>query len=224
MSMHPPRLTPLLLCLALLPAPAAPSRGAVSSWNVKMTLEVSGDYRMESTGVKVEGAYSFAFRWTGTMEKDDEDYLLVHDRCDLTKWKIEETAGAEGTIRALTTADFPEKPALKVNYILRLEDGLHVDFAVEGFFVPRAITSECFELILPATHGNIAHFGGLNYDLFVKTGSNKVIMDENAVLRGSEEKTFDWTWKRQAWIQRQERAVLQVNAHQAKVKIEIFPR
>ena len=214
----------LVLCLALPPSPAAPSGGAVSSWNVIMTLEVRGDYRAEGIGFKVVGAYDFAFRWTGTLEKDDEDYLLVHNRCDLTQWKIEENANVKGTARTLSTADFPGKPALNVNYILKLEDGLHVDFAVAGFLVPQTIAAHAFELIFPATHGNIAHFGGLNYDLFVQNGSNKVVIDEKAVLRGSADKAFDWTWKRQGWILSQDLAVLQANAHQAKAKIEITPR
>jgi len=189
-----------------------------------MTLEVSGEYKMEGTGVRAEGVYSFAFLWTGTMEKDDEDYLLVHGRCDLTKWKIEEKAGREGVLRILTTADFPEKPALKVNYILRLEGGLHVDFAVEGFSVPQSAASESFELIFPASYENTARFGGINYDLFVKKGSNKIILDEKDVRRGAAMRSFDWTWKRQTWIQGQEQIVLQAQAHQTKVKVEITAR
>ena len=223
-NVRPLRLTPLLLCLVLQLSPATPGRDAASSWDVKMTIEVRGDYRIEAPGVKVAGTYVFVVRWTGTMEKDDEDYLLVHNSCDLTKWEIEEKADAEGALRVLTTGDFPDKPALKVNYILKLEDGLHVDFAVEGFDVPRAIATEGFELIFPATKENIARFGGLNYGLFVKTGSNKIVMDESAILRGSADKTFDWTWKHQAWVQKQERTIFQSNAHQAKVKIEITLR
>ena len=221
---RPLRLTPLLFCLVLQLSPATPGRDATSSWDVKMIIEVRGDYRMETPGVKVAGTYAFVVRWTGTMEKDDEDYLLVHNSSDLTKWEIEEKADAEGALRILTTGDFPDKPALKVNYILKLEDGLHVDFAVEGFDVPRTIATEGFELIFPATNENIAHFGGLNYDLFVKNGSNKVVMDENAIHRGPAEKTFGWTWKHQAWVQKQERTIFQANAHQAKVKIEIALR
>jgi len=219
-----PWLTPLLLCLVLLPAPATPGRGAASSWEVKMTLEVSGEYKMEGTGVRAEGVYSFAFLWTGTMEKDDEDYLLVHGRCDLTKWKIEEKAGQEGSLCTLTAADFPEKPVLKVNYILRLEGGLHVDFAVQGFSVPQTPAPDSFELVLPASYENTARFGGINYDLFVKKGSNKIILDEKDVRRGAALRFFDWTWKRQTWIQGQERTVLQAQAHQAKVKVEITAR
>lgn len=189
-----------------------------------MTVEVRGDYRMETPGVKVSGTYAFVFCWTGTMGKDDEDYLLVHNDCDLTTWEIEEKADAEGALRVLTTRGFPDKPALKVNYILKLEDGLHVDFAIEGFAVPRTIAAEGFELIFPATKGNIARFGYLNYDLFVRTGSNNLVMDEKAILRGPAEKTFDWTWKHQAWVQKQERTIFQANAHKTKVKIEITPR
>lgn len=214
----------VLPCLIFPPAPAAPARGAATSWTVKIILEAAGDYRLEAPGVKAAGTYALSFRWTGTMARDDEDYLLVHDSCDLTKWEIEETAGEEGTHRILTTDDIADKPALKVNYILKLEDGLHVDFAVEGFPVPRAISSDAFELLLPASAGNIARFGGLDYDLFVKTGSNKIILDEKAVQRGPAEKTFDWTWKHQAWIQKPQRTVFQASGHRAKAKIEITPR
>ena len=221
---RPLRLTPFILCLVVLPPPAPPGRGAASSWDVKMTVEVRGDYQFEAPGVKVAGTYAFVFRWTGTMGKDDEDYLLVHNGSDLTAWEIEEKADAEGAQHVLTTKDFPDKPALKVNYILRQEDGLHVDFAIEGFTVPRTIAADGFELIFPAAKGNTARFGDLNYDLFVKTGSNNLVMDEKAVLRGSAEKTFDWTWKHQTWVQKQERTIFQAGAHQAKVNIGIISR
>ncbi len=188
-----------------------------------MTVEVRGEYKMESSEAKVAGTYSFTFRWSGTMEKDDEDYLLVHNKCDLTKWEVEEKADARGFLRVLTADNYPAKPELRVNYILKMEDGLHVDFAVEGFEVPQNPSPDTFYLCLPASEENAARSGGIAYNIFVKTGSNKVIMDENRILLGPAEKTFAWTWKHQTWIQKQELMIFESSSHEAKVKMEIMP-
>jgi hypothetical protein len=104
-----------------------------------------------------------------------------------------------------------------------MEDGLHVDFAVEGFEVPQNPSSDIFDLCLPASEENAAHLGGINYNLFVKTGSNKVIMDEGQILHGPAEKTFAWTWKYQTWVQKQELTIFESSSHETKVKMEIMP-
>jgi len=213
----------LFLFLSLSPPSFGKPTDAPLSWKVAMTVEVRGEYKMESREATVTGTYAFTFRWSGTMERDDEDYLLVHNKCDLAKWEVEEKAEARGSISVLTADDYPAKPELRVNYILKMEDGLHVDFAVEGFEVPQNPSSDIFDLCLPASEENAAHIGGINYNLFVKTGSNKVIMDEGQILSGPAEKAFAWTWKYQTWVQKQELMIFESSSHETKVKMKIMP-
>jgi len=222
-----PRICLPLLFLSLVSvalSPAIQPKVAQPSWSVKMTVEVRGEYKVDTRQVKYAGAYAFAFLWTGTMEKDDEDYLLVHNSCTLTKWEIEEKADSAGSLHILTADEFPDRPELKVNYILKMEGGLHFNFAVEGFDVPKNVSSESFYLCFPASQENRAQWAGIDYNLFVKKGSNKIAMDEARIQRGSAEKIFSWTWSHQAWVQKQEQVVFQSNNHEAKVKIEITPR
>lgn len=193
------------------------------SWTVAITLDVRGDYKMDARGIKIDGTFAFVFRWTGTIEKDAEDYLLVHNDCRLTKWEIGEICDSADSLKILSTNEIQDRPALKVNYILKSGDNLVFDFAVEGFEIPKNKAPAAFYLVLPASKENLAHSGGIGYDLFVKSGSNLIIMDANPILRGPSEKTFAWTWKYQTGIQALEGTVFESQTHDVKAKIEITP-
>jgi hypothetical protein len=215
---------PLFIFIGISLSPAGQRKDTPPSWTVGITLDVRGDYKMDARGIKIDGTFAFIFRWTGTIEKDAEDYLLVHNDCRLTNWEIEEKSDSAGSLKTLSTEEIPEKPALKVNYILKSGKNLVFDFAVEGFEIPKSKAPAGFYLVLPASKENLAHFGGIGYDLFVKSGSNMIVMDENPILRGPSEKTFAWTWKYQTGIQTLGGTAFQSQTHEVKAKIEITPR
>lgn len=196
---------------------------AARSWKVRLLLEARGEYRAEERGLRVDGSFQMAFDWSGTLEQSDEDFLLVHGACELKKWEIEERAQASESISILNTKDIPEKPDLKVDYILREKDFLTISFAVEGFEVPKNASAEGFYLVLPASAENSRQPGGINYNLFVKTGSNKVVLEEKRIFAGPAESDFGWTWKFQSWVQKQDQVVFQASSHEAKVKVVITP-
>jgi hypothetical protein len=193
------------------------------SWDIKMSLDVRGEYRIDTREAKYTGTYAFAFDWTGTMEKDDEDYLLVHKGCDLTRWEMVEKAVFADSVSVLVTREIPDKPGLKVNYILKKAGNLHFDFVVEGFEVPENVSSESFAVVFPASEENAGFPGEVNYDSFIQTGSNRVAISEKEILHGPVEQAFSWTWKYTTWIQKPESMVYQSNSHDAKVRIMITP-
>jgi hypothetical protein len=190
-------------------------------WEMKITVDGRGEYeaRLDARATRCSGSFAFTFVWSGTLRKDDQDYLLVHNACDLTSWRIEERDTADEAITTLTTADIGDKPELKVNYVLRKEDGLHIALEVAGFDVPKLAGVDAFPLVLPVSAERGAAFGGRKYDLFVKSGSNKVVIDEDRLERGPVDKTFAWTWKNQGWVQKQDGNVFQSSSHEARVRV-----
>ena len=99
----------------------------------------------------------------------------------MTRWDIEEKLLSGESVKILER-DIADKPELKVNYILKEEGGLCFDFIIRGFDVPRSLTSESFYLNLPASEENADQPGGIDYDDYVKTGSNRIVVEESKIL------------------------------------------
>ncbi|MBM3294501.1 MAG: hypothetical protein FJY82_08235 [Candidatus Aminicenantes bacterium] len=195
-----------------------------SSWDIALAVSARGEYGLESGPLRVDGRYAFTVSWRGIIHTDDEDYLLLHGETKVVDWSAEERAAGLDLVTVLTTGDFPDRPELKVNYVLRMADGLRVDFIVRGFDVPLSVPEDAFYLHFPASAENEELLGGLKYNLSLAFGSNAVVLDEPAGGRESSEKTFRWTWKRRNWVQRQDRTVLQSSAHSAEVRVSVTPR
>jgi hypothetical protein len=210
---------------AALAWPQQPKPADPPWWDVKMIVEGRGDYAVRTDNVtfRYSGSFAFTFAWSGTLQKDDEDYLLVHKTCQLTDWRIEERGTFNEAVTTLTTADIGDKPELKVGYILKKDGNLHIAFEVAGFDVPKLAGSDAFPLVLPVSAEGGGAAGGRKYDLFVKSGSNKVVLNEKALARGPEEKTFAWTWKNQGWAQKRDENVFQSSSHEARVRIVVTP-
>jgi hypothetical protein len=202
---------------------AAPAEGP-TSWDVRLTVTARGEYGLEGRDVRVGGRYEFTIVWSGALHVDDEDYLLVHGGTTVMNWTAEERSLSSERVDVLTTTDFPDKPDLRVNYILKMEDGLHVDFIVHGFDVPLGDAGDTFYLHLPASAENAENPGGLKYGLSLVSGSNAVTLDEKKIHRGPAEETFRWSWRRRGWIQRQEQTILEANRHDVEVRVVIIPK
>jgi hypothetical protein len=192
-------------------------------WEIKMTISAKGEYKQDAREAQYSGIYVFTIAWTGAMEVDQDDYLLYHTSSELVQWEAQERAAYPQEIKALTTQDFPDKPELKVNYILKKGDGLYLDFFVRGFDVPLNSATEHFYLDLPTSEENTFATSGGSYNPHVKTGSNKIFLDEKQIYRSPLEKSFAWTWKNQGWLQETEKKIFQSNSHSVQAKIIITP-
>ena len=217
---------PPAISVSLPLASTAPAQKAEQPWwEMKITVEGQGEYeaRLDSRLARYSGSFAFTFVWSGTLRKDDQDYLLVHNTCDLTAWRIEERGSADDAITTLTAADIGDKPELKVNYVLRKEDGLHIALEVAGFDVPKLAGADAFPLVLPASAERGSAAGSRKYELSVKSGSNKMVIDEERLARGPVDQAFAWTWKNQGWVQKQDGNVFQSSSHEARVRVVLTP-
>jgi len=187
-----------------------------------MTVSAKGEYALEGR-TRASGRYDLTFVWTGRLESDGEDFLLLHGRTRLERWEAQETMEGPDGIRLLTTGDFDEFPELKVNYFIKLGELLHLDFIIRGFPVPRSVPEDAFYLHLPASAENDERETGLNYDTYIVRGSNVVALDDAAFAKNGVEKSFQWAWRRQTGVQKIDRSVFEMNRHEAKVTIVISP-
>jgi hypothetical protein len=189
-----------------------------------MTITVQGEYRQDAGEVVHSGTYAFTIIWAGAMEKDPDDYILYHNSYELKRWEAEERAAYPEEMRIFTTKDFPDKPELKVNYVLKKDGRLYFDFFINGFEVPLSPAPEHFLVQLPASEENTSGPAGGSYNTHILTGSNKIFLEERQFEKASLEKDFAWIWKFQAWVQQMDKSIFQANSHKVQVKVFIEPR
>jgi hypothetical protein len=215
-----------LLCSRLL-APGIQDAGRHAReplwWDLEVELKTEGEYRTQEEETVYSGDFELTVLWTGTMERDSEDYRLFHGRSEITRWNARETASSPASARTLTSADFGDVPAFNMEYILKKEGRLHFAFFVNGFYVPRNESAEKDFIPLPSTEENQQSFSEVNYRPYVVTGSNRVCLEERDIHDRACHKEFAWTWKHQQWMFKEKRTTLFTVRHQARVHISVTP-
>ena len=215
--------------LALLSLIAATGRTHLATrripiwWDIVLELKAAGEYRLDGGELPRQGRYRFNLRWTGCMESDDHDYLLYRLGCELSGWEAQETSSSPTGGRALTTADFPERPSLDMKYILRQGSRLNLCFSVRGFSIPQGDTDETFELLFPASAEVDNRDSWGVYNEFVVRGSNDIWVEEAEIYANPVARTFDWEWRRQRWALKQKQTVFTSQSHQVEVSLTIIP-
>lgn len=169
------------------------------------------------------GTYRFAIRWIGCLEKDDHDYLLYRINSELCNWEAEETEATSQNVKSLRTTDFREKPRFKLQYIIRKENNLHLDFIVDRLIIPQDEAEDALVLLLPSSEENDQHNLLVNYNACVLKGSNRVFVEERKIYSGPIEKDFTWTWKLNQWLPESQGLVFTSQGHRVKVSLAITP-
>jgi hypothetical protein len=219
------RILRIIPCLALCAAAAANPHGRSlpAKWDIQIIVEAEGRYSLEGGDERHEGSFALRSHWLGLMERDDEDFLLLHKECTLEKWDAEERALRGEALEVLKTSDFGARPELRINYVMGHGQALLVDFAVQGFVVPRAPADEVFPLLLPASAGSGMGAPGRPYDLNIRKGSNRIELPLSAILKGPEVRKYAWTWSDRDWMPGPARNLLATQSHQAVVTVSITP-
>jgi hypothetical protein len=197
-------------------------RPFAEKWDIQITVDCDGQYGLEVGETRIDGRFGFTAHWVGLMERDDEDFLLIHKSVELERWQARESASRPGADLILAR-DFSEKPDLRVNYILKKGPFLEIALAVQGFEVPRRGSPDTFRLALPCSAEDGTSPAGIKYNAYVIEGSNRVFLDESAIVGRTEVKKFSWTWKFRGWIQKQDQTVLTFNTHKAVVTVAVTP-
>ena len=193
-------------------------------WEINLDLKTQGEYRLEGKNSAFTGKYSFSMRWTGCLEREDQDYLLYHFDSRLSRWEAQESSSSPRAAVTLTARDFKEKPFLNLKYILRRDDELFLDFLVDGIAVPQNGSEDGFALLFPSTQENGQRNVDVDYNSCVVGGSNCVSLKEAEIYAGPVTKKYSWTWKHQAWKLKERRTVFTTQSHRAEVSLSLIPR
>lgn len=211
-------------CLPLLGLTNGRRPEGVPWWEACLRLEVRGTYRVEVGGATYDGDFLCRARWIGGLEKDGPDILLYTLGAEIEEWRIRETDVSTASLSTVTEKDFSVQPALRVNYFLRREKGLEVDFVLEGLQVPLHAAPLAFDLLLPSSQEDMQSAAGRDYNAGVLTGSNRVYLDGDDLGARKVEKSFGWSWESRIWSMEQEEIAVFRNRHTAHVTLTVVPR
>lgn len=192
-------------------------------WEIQINLAAEGEYKVEQEDTSYTGNYSFTIVWTGSMETDDEDYIIYHENCELLRWEAREKKTSDSSPQVKSTADFKEKPYFHFNYLFREGKNLSFDFTIDEFPVPQEETSSPLHLLMPSSRSIFVTHLGKSYESSIIKGSNSISIEEKDIYISRVEKEFAWTWKDQKWIPEQKVPTRLTNLHKVVVKVSITP-
>jgi hypothetical protein len=192
-------------------------------WQIKIQADIQGIYQIKERQTLYFGYYCFSSSVRGSMEKDEDDFLLYQEAPKDIKWEAQETAIFPDRLKMLTTAEFIEKPDIKLNYLLKRGDLIYIDLIINGFTVPQNRSIRSLFLELPASKENSQIVSNINYNAFVKNGSNDIKIKKKDIYSKALEKNFKWKWKYQKWQLAQQTNIYFSHSHNVKVNIKIIP-
>jgi len=193
-------------------------------WQIILHLEAEGEYGLESGDRSSTGHYTFALRWRGLMERDEDDYLIYSLEDELQQWTASETTFTADAATRATTTDFRDRPSLAFRYIIRRAGQLHLDFLVTGIVVPQAESEDSFVLLFPSSAENNQRDQQISYNQHVTKGSNRITLEEREMYADRVDRTYSWGWENRSWTLKPNRTVLVRHAHSVIVRLSVVPR
>lgn len=204
-----------------------PSGGEVKSpgewWEIELLIRSEGTYILRKTQDSASGTYRYKIRWTGSMERDEEDFLIYHENWRLLEWDIKEEDVRSGSQNIFTTKDFSAKPEFDFQYFLKRGNHVCVAFQVLGISVPCVDFPEKFKLLMASTREGPAFPKHSEYSAFLERGSNSILLDPKEVGSEQTRKHYRWNWKRQKWHPSKSGMIFFSHEHDVDVEIAIIP-
>ncbi len=210
-----------ILSALLLAPPLSTGRPQVPPWwELRCVLTVRGDYSVTDLDTTFNGEFQYKARWEGTMERDGPDFRLFHDKAEVLAWEIREKTVPEDDPLLMTERETPEKPALRLNFVIRHDPDILFCLTVGGLLIPLASSPEKFDLVLPRTRAPGVETTG--YEDFITKGTNAVAVGEEALAEKKLERSFGWEWKRRQWTVRGRGAVKLAETHKVTVVVTLL--
>lgn len=156
------------------------------------------------------------------MERDQHDFILYHEDSELVHWEPLERKQSADSKKSRATKKFAEEPCFELHYILGRGKDLHFDFLVKGFDIPQLCSAQKTYLHLPASKGNSDNPTKLDYDLYIRKGTNNIAINRDALDQSSAKKEFQWTWQREKWFGTGEDTPYLFHIHDVVVKVSVI--
>ena len=210
----------LMLALAAALSFSRPSPGP-SWWEVSLSLTVKGSYVIEGGDAPLHGEFTCLARWTGTIESDENDFLLYLLKTEVLEWRLAEKSGLPKGESLLLAQETSKAPYLRLNYVLREGSDLRFDYEFSEVSVPLHASPVKAKLEFPRSSGHVALSPGLSYGNGVSRGSNQVVIQGSDLERRSAERTFSWKWQREKSITVESGTFLLTQRHTAEAVVAL---
>ncbi len=195
-------------------------------WELSLLVEVKGSYEIEKRPYPIRGEYILIINWKSSMEKDNGDYLLYKGEEKIIEWKGKETIYNLDNFLSYEKVDLSNypPPQLNVNYLLKKENIINLDFNFSSFLVPYWELESKRRLIMPCSAQNEFLNPHLKYNRNIIKGSNKICFEEKELYAKKKiNKTFTWQWRRTERTFQENELIVFLNFHTVNVKLEINP-
>jgi len=211
----------LALALAAALSFSRPSPGPLW-WEVSLSVTVKGSYIIEGAGAPVSGEFTCRARWAGTLELDENDFLLYHLKTEVLEWRLAEKAGLPKGETLLLVQETSEAPHLRLNYVLREGSDLKFDYEFAEVSIPLHASPVKANLEFPRSSGHVALSPGSAYESRVSRGSNRIVIPGSDLERRAAERTFSWKWQREKRITGDPGTILLIQRHAAEAIVAII--
>ncbi len=184
-------------------------------------MTVKGGYVIEGGETILRGEFTCRARWSGTIELDEKDFLLYHLKTEVLEWKLAEKTLLPGGESLVVAPEDSEKPALRLNYVLRDGPDLRFDYEFVEVPIPLHASPLRVALELPRSPGPGEFSPGLNYSGFVSRGSSRIVIPGADLERRPPERAFSWEWRRERRVIRDSRTFVVTQHHIAEAVISL---
>lgn len=210
----------LTLALAAALSFSRPSPGP-SWWEVSLSVTVKGSYVIEGGNAPLHGEFTCRARWAGTLELDENDFLLYNLKTEVLEWRLEEKAGPPKEESLLLAQEISEAPHLRLNYVLREGSDLRFDYEFREVSIPLHASPVKANLEFPRSSGHVALSPGSDYESRVSRGSNRIVIPGSDLERHTAERTFSWKWQRAKRITGNSGTFLLTQRHTAEAVVAL---
>jgi hypothetical protein len=210
----------LVLALAAALSFSRPSPGP-SWWEVSLSVTVKGSYVIEGGEAPLHGEFTCLARWTGTIESDENDFLLYLLKTEVLEWRLAEKAVLPKGESLLLVQETSEAPHLRLNYVLREGSDLRFDYEFREVSVPLHASPVKANLEFPRSSGHAVLSPGSGYGSCVSRGSNRIVIPGSDLERRNAERTFSWKWQREKRITGDFGTLLLTQRHTAEAVVAL---
>jgi len=193
-----------------------------SWWEVSLSVTVKGSYVIEGGETPLRGEFTCRARWAGTIELDENDFLLYHLKTEVLEWRLAEKSGLPKGESLLLAQETSETPRLRLNYVLREGSDLRFDYEFSEVSVPLHASRVKANLEFPRSSGHVALSPGSGYGSGVSRGSNQVVIQGSDLERRAAERTFSWEWQREKRITGNSGTFLLTQRHTAEAVVALI--
>ncbi|MCK4836863.1 MAG: hypothetical protein KAT17_09505 [Candidatus Aminicenantes bacterium] len=173
-------------------------------WTIELDISVQGKYQFTRDQKVISGSYQFRLFYQGAMERDNGDYILYQgeSRVNILEWN-------EKVDDKIISLNNKLKPRIKLNYVIRKNKHIQVDFETYLTFKYFNHLGKAFKISLPCSAENHSIRPESRYNIFVKEGSNKISVPENRIYKQDDiHKVFRWDWEKIKSGKRQDHSVV----------------